>query len=375
MPGAMNQYPDLQQFSLSPDMAPTALEATLSRLLVTGVISDRRLDRCCQRLAELFRTFAATSPVPEWAPGLQLTPELRRQYEFYLPVATIRAAFAMFCRLACRYEPLPFTAISASLSWPDALARLQPLPLAVNPARLLRRLAAVEEFRRAFLVALFMPHSYGGGFNRYPQQAEFLERWLAGQKQRLQGSVAILDAACGSGEGTYMAAATVVRLGFSVTSSRVVGSTLEPLELAAAAHGWFPRDDARAAIFRERTAGLLADGVQGMVRFIREDLCNPWPHKDKYDVIICNGLLGGPLLHDQEKLGGVVALLVKRLRPGGILLAEDRFHEGWKQATPPTAIKGLLTASGLQVIEAGAGIAAVRNGSADHPRRDRRQSP
>ena len=81
-----------------------------------------------------------------------------------------------------------------------------------------------------------------------------------------------------------------------------------------------------------------------------------------YDVIICNGLLGGPLLHGKEMLARVISLLAARLNPGGILLAADHFHGGWKQTTPSATLAELLTASGLQTVEAGEGLGAVRTG-------------
>jgi len=363
MPGAMNQYPDLQHFSLSPDLSPAAVDTTLARLLLPGSLVDRRLERRCRQLDERFRSFAATCPVAEWAPGMKMTAEIRRQYELYLPLAEITVALNDLCRLACRYEPFSATtAIATALSWPEALARLLPLAVAVNPARLLRRLAASEQLRFAFLAALFIPKSFGGSFSRYPLQADFLHHWLGGQKERLMGKVAILDAACGCGEGTYAAAATVLQLGFSAAASLVTGSTLEPLELAAAAHGWFPQDRTRAFAFREQVRQLSASGGGSMIRFRQENLCNPWQDHDSYDVIICNGLLGGPLLHGKELLAGVIALLARRLKPGGILLAADCFHEGWKQQTPPATLAELLTASGLQPLKAGEGIGGVKSG-------------
>jgi len=363
MPAVMNQDLALQHFSLTPDLTAAAHETTLARLLVPGVITDGRIDSRCRQLDERFRTFVATCPAPAWAPGLQIDAEIRRQYELYLPLAEIAAALADLCRLACRYEPrTTATAVAASLSWPDALARLRPFRGEINPARLLQRLAAAEQDRFAFLAALFIPRSFGGSFSRYPLQAEFLCRWLRSRKKRLQGKVAVLDAACGSGEGTYAAAAAVLQLGFSVSGSLVEGSTLEPLELAAAAHGWFPQDKERSLAFREQVKRLLACGAGGMMLFSREDLCNPLPTCKGYDVIICNGLLGGPLLHERETLRRVISLLAARLNPGGILLAADRFHEGWKQTTPSATIQELLTASGLQSVAAGEGLGGVRTG-------------
>lgn len=363
MPRAMNQYLDLQHFTLTPDLSPGSLDTTLTRLLVHGRISDGNLERYCRQLDERFRTFAATCPEPTWAPGLLITAEIRRQYEIYLPVIEIKAAFAAFCRLSSRYEPVTETAsISNALSWPDMLARLQLWPVTVNPASILRRLATSERVRFAFHAALFIPKSFGGSFSRYPLQTEFLRKWLAGQKKRLQGSIALLDAACGSGEGTYEAAAAVLDCGYAESLSLVEGTTLEPLELAAAAHGWFPQDKARSLAFRQSVSALCAGNGVRIIRFRQEDLFNPLMTQKKYDVIICNGLLGGPLLYRQDKLAMVIAMVVERLKPGGIFLAANCFHEGWLQLTPPATIVTMLTESGLHVVAVGEGIGAAKSG-------------
>jgi hypothetical protein len=89
MPGAMNQYLDLQHFSVSPDISPAAIDATLARLLVPGIIIDRRIERHCRELDQRFRNFVATCPVPEWAPWVLIDTEMRRQYEVYLPLTAI----------------------------------------------------------------------------------------------------------------------------------------------------------------------------------------------------------------------------------------------------------------------------------------------
>jgi chemotaxis methyl-accepting protein methylase len=340
-------------------MTENSVAAALSGLLRTGDIMDRRLSRYCCELDERFRVFVSTCPAPQWTPGLLVTAEMRHQYELYLPIAEIKTALSVLCHKSCRYEPsFASTNLFRALSWPDAVARLQPLKVQLNPANLLRQLAADEELRFAFLAALFIPKSFGGGFGRYPVQAEFLHGWLAGQKERLAGKVAILDAACGSGEGAYDAAEMLLQLGYSDSLSIVEGSTLEPLELVAAAYGWFPHDRLRSVSFRERVRPLLACGGENMIHFLQEDLCSPLMELKKYDVIICNGLLGGPLLHVKEALAMVINQLANRLNPGGILLAADHFHQGWQKQTPRAVIDKLLAASGLNSMDVCEGIGA-----------------
>lgn len=362
MSGAMNQYLDLSQLTLHPDFSRAAREAAVARLLHGEPLADNGVDRHCRRLDSLFRRFVTTCPVAEWAPGLLLTAEIRRQYELYLPLSAITPALTAVCRRSCRYEPpATLTAMATALSWPDALAALMPLPLPANPAALLRRFAADVPWRHAVLAALSVPARFGGSFGRYPRQVAFLHRWLAGNAPRLGRRAAILDAACGTGEGTYVVAATLSALGFG-EHSQVDGSSLEPLELVAAAHGWFPQDEARGEAFISEAKRLSAGGADGMIRFRQEDLCRPWERRETYDVILCNGLLGGPLLFERQAIAGVVALLTARLRPGGLLLAANRFHGGWQRTTPSATLAELLTERGLRVERAGEGLAAVRSG-------------
>ena len=361
MPCMMNQQNISDPISFCQDLTRNSIADALAGLLRPGDIMDRVLDRYCRELDERFRVFVSTCPVPQWAPGLLVTAEMRLQYEIYLPMYEIRKALSSLCQRACLYEPcFAATSLFSALSWPEAVARLYPLRVPFNPARLLQQLGNCEKLRYAFLAALFIPKSFGGGFGRYPDQSLFLYGWLSGRKERLSGKVAILDAACGSGEGTYGAAEMLLQLGFSTSLSVVEGSTLEPLELVAAAHGWFPHDRLRSVSFREKVRPLLAGGKGAMISFFQEDLRRPVEGQKMYDVILCNGLLGGPLLHEKKALAPVICQLAKRLNQGGIILAADHFHEGWRKRTPPADINNLLAASGLKIMDVGEGVAAVK---------------
>jgi hypothetical protein len=48
------------------------------------------------------------------------------------------------------------------------------------------------------------------------------------------------------------------------------------------------------------------------------------------------------------------------LRPGGVLLAADRFHEGWKRNIPGETLGDVFKACGLEVIEAGEGPGGLK---------------
>lgn len=359
----------------TPDLSAAAFDASLRRLLRRGNLLDQRMIRYCAGLDARFSSFVSTCPAPWWAPGLFLTGWMRNQYEIYLPMDEIRLAFAYLCRIACLYEVnINAAPAFSALSWPDFLARIQPVPDVVNPAAFIRKLADCDSFRHAFLAAVFIPKSYGGCFDRYPLQKNFLRRWLAARRENFAASVMLLDAACGCGEGTYEMAGLLLEEGYSIGSSRVHGSTFEPLELVAAAHGRFPHDPLRARAFQDRVHSLLAEGAVGGIRFFYEDICHPADPGERYDVILCNGLLGGPLLHRREQLAMAVRSLVARLNPGGILLVADNFHHGWKKREQGETLS-LLRENLLDVVDAGEGVAGVKSVSAGRPRRVRRRNP
>jgi len=348
------------QLEYSPDLSGEGLAAALRQLLRSGNLMDDRLRHYCAGLDNRFRAYARYCPVPQWAPGMLLQGDVRSQHELYLPMTEIVPAFAYLCRRSCLYE-LDIKSVQqvAALSWPDFLARLQLLPCLFNPAEMLGRLAAEDRFRQAFLSALFVPRSFGGSFGRYPRQVAFLSAWLADARGRLSGAAALLDAACGCGESTYEAGEILLEEGYNVELSRVDGSTLEPLELLSAAFGYYPNDAQRSAIFRTRVGPLLDRGGGGMIRFFREDICNTSDSGVHYDVIICNGLLGGPLLHGRAALARAVDSLAGRLKSGGLLLAADCFHQGWKKKQQGELLS-LLREYGLEPVKAGEGVGALK---------------
>ena len=351
------EFPHLRYI---PSLDQTVIEERLEKLLVTGPLSDNDLNGRIARLEERFSLYAALSPHGLWAPGLVITPEMRRASEFYLPQEEIGCACRRLLVLSLKAVPfLPAAGLHSLPSWLDLLHRLQPLVREANPARLLRRLMGDNEFRCRFLFALFLPRHYGGGFDRYPKQAAFLRNSLT--EARTPGGVRCLDAACGSGEGTYDLALLLRECGCIPEKSAVHGATIEPLELFAAAHGWFPHDPARQASFRRRIGRLFAGPGTDHIAFFREDLTGKGNCEGEgYDVILCNGLLGGPLLNGREELERVVGRLCARLRPGGILLAADRFHRGWKKEVPDNLLREMLAGCGLKLLAAGEGVAGVR---------------
>ena len=343
-----------------PTLDPDEIRERLGRLLVPGPLDDRDLESRIARIAERFRVYAACSPHGLWAPGLALTQEMAGIIEMYLPLEEIRCAFNRLFTLSLKFSPfLPASAVHTSTSWLDALHRLQPLVREANPARLLRLLMVDEDYRCRFLFSLFLPHHYGGTFDRYPAQGTLLRNWLT--INRPEGVVRCLDAACGSGEGGYELAMLLLDKGYAPENLEVYGATVEPLELFAAAHGWFPHDPERQVAYRRRIGRLFADGTAERIVFYREDLIEEeGAAGEACDIIVCNGLLGGPLLNERKKLAGTVGRLCARLRPGGILLADDRFHGGWKRTTPAEVLGKMLAGNGLTLLTSCEGVAGIK---------------
>jgi hypothetical protein len=72
-------------------------------------------------------------------------------------------------------------------------------------------------------------------------------------------------------------------------------------------------------------------------------------------------LLGGPIINRREDIERVVAQLAGLLAPGGVLLAADRFHGGWKQKCPQSELQALFEHQGLEGVSLGDGIGGKKS--------------
>ena len=97
-----------------------------------------------------------------------------------------------------------------------------------------------------------------------------------------------------------------------------------------------------------------------MIRFISRDIRNRVETGRRFDVVLCNGLIGGPLLNDKRMVRCVLRNLAERVEKGGMFLAADRFHAGWRKSVPAGMIKAELESAGFAIVDAGEGVAAVR---------------
>jgi SAM-dependent methyltransferase len=342
--------------------SPTIESDALDTLI--NPVDRERFQSTIRRLHNLFNRYAGTCPVPLPAPGLIVTPEIRTQCELYFPIAEVATAFNHLYSNALSYQPiLSSTPFHCAMSWADTFAALPTrFQFSASPARLLESLLADRDLLVRFLFTSFLPDRFYGGIGRYPGQQKFVREWLS---SRSTGTLHCLDAACGTGEESYGLALLLSEEGLLPAEIRIDGWTLEPLEVWAATHRRFPHDRRREELLRAATSALFQQGIGRRIRFRSRDILTQSPLENSdsradFDLIICNGLLGGPIIHDRELLALSVNNLAQQLVPGGILLAANNFHGGWKQKCPQLELRALFEKNRLKVFDAGEGIGGLK---------------
>jgi len=314
------------------------------------------------RLQRMFSACNASCPPPWFTHDLQITPEINYQSELWLPLAELRPHFDYLYRQALTYRPLyQSTPFAYETSWAAIAANLPAFTgRYTNPAILLELLVGDEALRSKFLFWSFMPgRFYGTGSDRYPVQATTIITWL--RSRSAQGNpLRCLDAACGDGANTYGLARLLMEQGYVEDSLEIEGWTIEPLEAWAAAYGRFPHDAAREMDFREGTSNCFEPQLEAAMSFCCADIMKIPPAAEPFDLILCNGLLGGPIIHDPDAIDTVVGNLAGMLTPKGMLLAADHFHGGWKQRCPQHALRALCERHGLTTMETAQGVAALK---------------
>jgi len=313
-----------------------------------------------RRLNLRFSTYAATSPQPLPAAGLVVTPEIRLQSELYLPITEIRRLFCRLYQQVLSYPPIfSSTPFHTCPSWADCFAGLPSwLQFSPNPAQLLERLLEDQQLLTRFLFFSFLPSRFNGaGFGRYPEQLGWLQQDL---KQQVGKQLRVLDAACGSGEGTWEVAELLAGLGWQPEQVQLEGWTLEPLEVWAAQTQCLPHDQQREKSYQQRVQPLLEQGWGDRISFRALDLLAEQVESASFGLILCNGLLGGPIINQYSQLQQVLKQLAGFLTQGGVLLVADHFHAGWKKQLPEAVLATLMEEAGLSIQQAGAGLVGVR---------------
>jgi SAM-dependent methyltransferase len=345
----------------TPSRDPGDAERTLATLVRSRL--DPLLFRGrIQRLQRMFTAYIACCPAPWASPGLQTTSEITYQSEHWLPLDQLRPLFYSLYRQSLSYPPiLSSTPFAQGASWAAIVAGFPAfLEQCENPAALLEQLIGDDDLRMKFLFWSFMPERYyGDGSDRYPGQSVTIAEWI--QQRHYRGKrLRCLDAASGDGANTFELARLLLEQGRLTGRFEVEGWTLEPLEAWAAAQGRFPHNPARERVFREETADCFELGLETAIRFCCADILNV-PKTELFDLILCNGLLGGPIIHAHENMNTAVRNLAGLLAPGGILLASDHFHGGWKQKCPQQGLRALCELNGLTAIETAEGVAALKS--------------
>ena len=342
---------------------PSLVSGDARRTLAQLVTSRFGPDSYSQQIQSLQRMFSGC-PLPCAAFGQHTTAELHYQSEHWLPLEQLRPHFFRFYRQALTCSPvLPSTPFADAKSWAGIVSRFPPfLRNYANPSVLLQRLMLDEELRLKFLFWSFMPERYyGGGSDRYPGQTAVIGAWVRHRAGRLR----CLDAACGDGAASYGLARLLLERGWHHDRFWIEGWTLDPLEAWAAAHGAFPHNPQREAAFRGRIAPVFTVLAQRALRFRAVDLITVADdiisgENDRFDLIVCNGLLGGPIIKRQKNIRRIVSYLCDLLAPGGLLLVADHFHGGWKKNIPGEILGDAFKACGLMVAAAGEGLAGLK---------------
>ncbi len=299
--------------------------------------------------ANRHRIFQSCAPPPWWAPGLALTAEIRQNYEKYLPVAEYLQDLATLVLPRLPHPSwLPVVLKrSLALSYVGAAGLPASLPdlWSLLPPRFAGRLSWADGDLLPLACAIAAPLKFGSRTGRYPEQTQYLVEWLR-QSNR---SLLVVDYGCGTGQGTYEIAALVARSG---RPGRVIGVTPEPLEAWMALNRGLPHLDmarptdpvnkpiaGKSSISITDTPSRATDAGTNdgfafpvptstvPILFAAGDIRN-FALSRRADVILCNGLIGGPALNDDRTLKHIWVRIQDQLADNGIFVIGSRFHAG-----------------------------------------------
>lgn len=240
---------------------------------------------------------------PYWGRNLIISPEIRGIYNSWLPYDEFVISLRSIGRSWLPSEewlPLPLRS-GAYLSLLDLWAAM--------PNALGGKLTFSEAELLPLFCALADPPRFGTVAGRYPRQLTLLRQISESRKD-----VRLLDVACGVGMNT-------LEMAMLFPDGHVTGITGEYLECWMASNRLLPHS-------KERQSQMNAfDNVA--------NVCFQYGHAEafslasSYDVIVCNGLVGGRFFHSQLQYDGFLKSCLKSLKPGGCILLSNRFHDGF----------------------------------------------
>ena len=257
------------------------------------------LRRHNRRWERLYVNWLRHAIPPWWARNLIITPEIRESYEKWLPIDEFRGSLAVVARAYLPDEswlPLPLRS-SAYLSLPDFWAAM--------PFVFGGKVCFAESELLPLFCAMADPPRFGTTAGRYPEELEYLGKVVC-------AGMSVLDVGYGVGVNTLEMASALKGAVFT-------GVTPEPLEVWLAENRRIPHDSHRQAMMNR------FDGNVVFRRGTAEEFTG------EYDVIVCNGLVGGRFFCAESQYRAFLLCCKTSLRPGGRVLIADRFHEGSRQ--------------------------------------------
>ncbi len=282
---------------------------------------SRQLRNFNSKWASRHSLFAQRVPPPWWAHGLVLDSDVRQQYENYLPVGEFKRDLHALARCMLPDPDWTPSALKTTkgcgcCSWGEKHASLPDLWQTMSAEFAGKLRFELDEMLPLFC-ALADPPRFGTDFGRYSQQLDLLRNWLFDiPRSRCRA----LDLGCGTGQGTWELTALLRHGG--VRKPLVTGVTYEPLEAWMAGNRQLPHDLRRAAVFK----GFSCEDTPEFVVADVNDM--PFGCRHNVDLIICNGLIGGPFLHHEEQIEKLLAAFRGMLRPDGVVTVANHFHDG-----------------------------------------------
>ena len=164
---------------------------------------------------------------------------------------------------------------------------------------------------------LFASPVLGAGLGRYPDAVTDLVARTRGQR-----TLRLWDAGCATGEGTWELALALATDGVEVEA---LGSTPWPLERLMAEARHRPHEPTASEALQAHLDAHPGQLERVSMHFADGDLRSPAEAPERYDVVICHGVLGRAL--SGKDASRALERLASAVVPGGLLSITDRFRQ------------------------------------------------